>query len=293
MLDFMPMTLWAVHIQGSYLTASWTIGGLVVAAVLVSFGAWRMRDEEIPFVALLTAAFFVASLIHLPGTGVHLLMTGLVGVVLGRRATVSIPVGLLLQATLFQHGDYPALGVNICVMTLPALLAWQLFRILQQVPWLRRRWFRGGLVALSGATWALCLFYSLALLVNDHSAPLPSIWHVIAGIGAVVLSAFAVWADRRLEHAPEFPLGLLIGELSVLATVFLQSVVLNWGALKTTGGDEAWYVIALVSFLFHLPVAVLEGAVLGFTVGFLARVKPELLGWIAVKESECSADPLP
>ena len=30
MLDFMPMTLWAVHIQGSYLTASWTIGARVV-----------------------------------------------------------------------------------------------------------------------------------------------------------------------------------------------------------------------------------------------------------------------
>ena len=81
--------------------------------------------------------------------------------------------------------------------------------------------------------------------------------------------------------------------MSVLATVLLQSVAINWGAQKTVGDDEAWHTLALVSFVAHLPVAVLEGAVLGFTVGFLARVKPDLLGWIAVKETSCSADPLP
>ena len=28
----------------------------------------------------------------------------------------------------------------------------------------------------------------------------------------------------------------------------------------------------------HLPFAVIEGVILGFVVGFLARVKPEMLG---------------
>jgi hypothetical protein len=28
----------------------------------------------------------------------------------------------------------------------------------------------------------------------------------------------------------------------------------------------------------HLPVAVIEAFIVGFTVGFLARVKPEMLG---------------
>ena len=35
---------------------------------------------------------------------------------------------------------------------------------------------------------------------------------------------------------------------------------------------------ALISFLAHLPIALIEGIVLAFTVSFLARVKPELLG---------------
>jgi hypothetical protein len=33
-----------------------------------------------------------------------------------------------------------------------------------------------------------------------------------------------------------------------------------------------------VLFVAHLPLAVVEGFVLGFVVSFLARVKPELLG---------------
>jgi hypothetical protein len=36
--------------------------------------------------------------------------------------------------------------------------------------------------------------------------------------------------------------------------------------------------VVLLTFVAHVPVAAVEGVVLGFTVGFLARVKPELLG---------------
>src|SRR4051812_3100228 len=81
-------SLLAVHIADNVLAWPWLGGGWVLAATLVFFGAWRMRDEEIPRVALLTAAFFVASSIHVrlgPGSA-HLLLGGLLGVVLGRRA---------------------------------------------------------------------------------------------------------------------------------------------------------------------------------------------------------------
>src|SRR5262249_31919876 len=42
-----------------------------------------------------------------------------------------------------------------------------------------------------------------------------------------------------------------------------------------------WELLALAFLVVHLPIAVMEGVVLGFTVGFLARVKPELIGWPA------------
>src|SRR5207302_7243319 len=79
------------------------------------------------------------SLIHIRvgPTSIHLLLTGLVGVLLGPRAPLAIFVGLLLQAFLIGHGGYYTLGVNTCVMTLPALLALGIFHALNRVPWLK------------------------------------------------------------------------------------------------------------------------------------------------------------
>ena len=69
------LALFAVHISDGVLEWPWLLGGFAVAGLLAGFGAWRIRDEEIPQVAVMTAAFFVASLVHVrvPPTSVHLL----------------------------------------------------------------------------------------------------------------------------------------------------------------------------------------------------------------------------
>src|SRR5258708_15430014 len=130
--------LLAVHIGNNVLTPAWEVGGFALAGVLLVVGAWRLREEEVSRVALLTAVFFIASSIHVrlwPGS-VHLLLNGLVGIVLGWRAVPALFVGLLLQAVLLDHGGYTALGVNTCVVTAPAPTAWVLFRLLQRCSWL-------------------------------------------------------------------------------------------------------------------------------------------------------------
>ena len=68
-----------------------------------SFTARHFRDEDVPQTALLAAAFFIASQIHVRvgPSSAHLLLNGLVGVILGRRAVLAILVGLALQAILF------------------------------------------------------------------------------------------------------------------------------------------------------------------------------------------------
>src|SRR5262245_32010012 len=98
--------LWAVHIADGLLSPPWLVGGFVLAGLLTLAGLLRVRDEEVPRIALLTAAFFVASLIHVRVglTSIHLLLNGLVGVLLGRRAAVAVVVGLALQAVLIGHG---------------------------------------------------------------------------------------------------------------------------------------------------------------------------------------------
>ena len=71
--------LFAVHLSDGVLTGPWLVGGFVVAALLVLAALYRLAEESIPRIALLTAAFFVSSLIHVPlgPTSVHLLLTGL------------------------------------------------------------------------------------------------------------------------------------------------------------------------------------------------------------------------
>jgi cobalt/nickel transport system permease protein len=279
----MSLAPWAVHIADGVLTEPWLRGGGALAVVLFLLGAWRIREEEIARVGVLTAAFFVASLARVPlgPTSVHLLANGLVGVILGRRAALAIGVGLFLQAALLGHGGYSTLGVNTCVLTLPALLAGQLFAGLRRLPWVRHPGFRAGLVAACALAWTLSLVYSVALLMSNPVGRLTSLdtaWadaitlHPATLAAAVLLAGLAAWAERRLENAPEFPLGLVVGEVAVLATLLLNCLVL----LK--GGEEDWHTLALLTFVAHLPIAVIEGLVVGFTVGFLARVKPEMLG---------------
>jgi cobalt/nickel transport system permease protein len=275
--------LFAVHISDGVLATGWWAGGFAVAGLLAALGAWRIRDDEIPRVALLTAAFFVASSFHIKvgATSAHLLLNGLVGVILGTRAGLAIAVGLLLQYFLLQHGGISTLGVNSCVMTLPALGAWGLFRLLNHLPWLRRPWFRSLLVGLCGLTSLLSLIYSVTLFVTNplrQASDVDFTWanaltfHPATLAGVLLITALIVHGERKLGNAPEFALGLLIGEMAVLATIALNCLVL------LLGGETDWTVPVLVLIVLHLPLAVLEGVVVGFAVGFLARVKPEMLG---------------
>lgn len=274
--------VWAVHLSDGVLAPAPLAAGFVVTSLLMVLGAWRLRDEEVPRVAVLAAAFFVASLIHVrvPPTSVHLLLNGLVGVILGWRAALAIPIGLLLQAVLIGHGGFTMLGVNSCVMVAPALLAWLAFAGLGRLPWLRRPWFRAALVACCTLVWVLSLIGCLAVFLQyRRHGTIDFEWvrlvtlHPLILADALVIAGVAAWMERELENAPEFPLGLLVGELSVLATTALSCLVL------VAGGAADWRPLAFVLFVAHLPIAVIEGIVVGFTVGFLARVKPEMLGW--------------
>src|SRR5207249_962707 len=125
--------LWAVHISDGLLLPSWLIGGGALAALLALLGAFRLREEDVPQIALLAAAFFVVSQVRVPVLvgNAHLLFNGLIGVILGRRAVLAILVALALQAA-FGHGSFSTLGVNVCVMALPALVMGQLFALLHQ-----------------------------------------------------------------------------------------------------------------------------------------------------------------
>jgi cobalt/nickel transport system permease protein len=118
-----------MHISEGILSGSILLAGAGLTAAGTAVGLKRMEPEQIPATGILSAAFFVASLIHVPAgpVSVHLVLNGLVGVMLGWRAFPAILVGLALQALLFQYGGLTVLGVNTFNMAFPALVCRVLF----------------------------------------------------------------------------------------------------------------------------------------------------------------------
>jgi cobalt/nickel transport system permease protein len=261
--------IWAVHISAGVLQWPWLLGGYAAAGLLIVSAAavlkFRSRqivsgrtaqnlEDEIPRMALLTAVFFVGSLIHIRigPTSVHLLLTGLVGLTLGPWACLVVPVGLCLQAVLLGHGDLSTLGVNTCVLLAPALMARTIYRIGLHSPTL-------GLGEAAAAV-SYMLFPWSALIVGP------------AVIG------MKRW-ERRLHLTHEYRAGFLVGFATVLLSVLFNGLVL------VNGGNQNWLAIVLVVGAAHVPVAFVEGIITGFTISFLIRVKPELLDGIAASDN--------
>ena len=103
--------------------------GVVVTAAGTAIGLRLMDYERVPRVAMLSAAFFVASLVHITigPASVHLVLTGLAGVILGWAAFPALLVALFLQAILFAYGGLTTLGINTMTMALPAVTCYYLF----------------------------------------------------------------------------------------------------------------------------------------------------------------------
>jgi cobalt/nickel transport system permease protein len=161
-----PLPLFAVHLSDGALATPWWVGGYAGLAVLLAVAMWRVREEEIPRIGVLTAAFFVASSIHIKlavlPTSAHLILNGLVGVVLGRRAPLAIAVGLTLQFYLLGHGGQTTIGINACVVGLPALAAGLLYPLLRRMgvpPFVRGVLLGGGAVAASATLNFLVLLF--------------------------------------------------------------------------------------------------------------------------------------
>jgi cobalt/nickel transport system permease protein len=118
-----------MHIADGVLSAPVLLGGGAIAAGGTAVGLKKMDMDQMPRVAVLTAAFFVASLIHVPlgPTSVHLILNGLIGLLLGWVSFPAILIGLLLQALLFGFGGLTVLGVNTVNMAMPAVIVYFIF----------------------------------------------------------------------------------------------------------------------------------------------------------------------
>ena len=118
-----------MHISEGILSGPVLLTGAALAAAGTAVGLKKLDYDRIAQTGILSAAFFVASLIHVPvgPTSVHLILNGIVGLLLGWCAFPAILIALLLQGLFFQFGGITTLGVNTLIMALPAVICYYLF----------------------------------------------------------------------------------------------------------------------------------------------------------------------
>ncbi|WP_084281415.1 CbiM family transporter [Alkaliphilus transvaalensis] len=155
-----------MHLSDGVVSMPIVVASSAVAGGMLLHSTRRIKEVEIPKISLLSGSFFVLSLISLPvgPTSIHPLLAGLLGIMLGGKAIVAIFIGLLLQATLFQHGGISTIGVNTLLLALPALVSYYLFSYLKV-----KSYFLKGLVAgMMGVIGCVLLLITVLYLSSHH-----------------------------------------------------------------------------------------------------------------------------
>lgn len=119
-----------MHIAEGVLNTPVLISGAAVGITGTAIGLKKIEYENMPKVAVISSAFFVASLIHVPvgPSSAHLILNGMAGIILGYAAFPALLLALLLQAILFQFGGFTTLGLNTVTMATPAVLCYIIFK---------------------------------------------------------------------------------------------------------------------------------------------------------------------
>jgi cobalt/nickel transport system permease protein len=193
-----------MHISEGVLSAPVLLSGAAIAAVGTAVGVKRLDYDRIPQAAILSAAFFVASLVRVPvgPSSIHLILNGLVGLLLGWVAFPAILVGLILQVLLFQFGGFTTLGVNAVIMGMPAVVSFYTFR-----SGVRSQKSAVALVASflcgAGAVFLGALMVGIALFLTGEQFLAVSEVVVIAHVPVMVIegliTAFCVKFFKRVE----------------------------------------------------------------------------------------------
>lgn len=192
-----------MHISEGILSAPVLISGAALTAAGTAIGLKKLDYDRIPQVAVFSAGFFVASLVHIPigPASAHLIFNGLMGLFLGWVAFPAILIGLTLQAVLFQYGGFTSLGVNCFNMALPAVAC----------------------------------FYAFRAGVRSQKAPVSMTASFLCGFGAVFLGVFMVaislvftgeafLAASKLLVVAHLPVMIVEGLITAFCVKFLKKV---------------------------------------------------------------------
>lgn len=200
-----------MHIPDGVLSVPVLIAGGAATAAALGLSLRSINEAALPKVAVVSAMFFVASLINVPigPTSVHLVLSGLMGLVLGWAAIPAVFIGLVLQAVFFGFGGLTALGVTTLNIALPGVLwAMLLLPVIARTASPVHKGLLGALVALLAIASSACLLIAV-LAISDNayfaSAPLVLLSYAPLALGEALITGFAVTFLARVQPETLIP----------------------------------------------------------------------------------------
>jgi len=207
---------------------------VTVIAVALYLSGRRLKEKDLPRIAVLCAGIFVAQMLNFPiggGTTGHLIGGALFAILAGPVvAIIGMTVILLVQALMFGDGGLTAFGVNAVNMAIIApLVGWGVFTMLSgflsRAPQTSEKTFtKGGALAIGAGAWA-----------------------------SVFVAAAACAAELAVSHA------ISGGEFGIAATISIPAM-LGYHALIGIG--EAMITVGVCSYVLYVaPGAFAKAAV--------------------------------
>lgn len=158
-----------MHIADGIVTGPVLAAGFGITAILAAATMRNVDMEEIPKISVVTAVFFVANFIHIPFVvaSIHLILNGLAGVILGKRAFMAIMLGVVLQS-FFGFGGVSVIGVNSVMLGGGALFAYGIWQCRHLVNFPKREVVFGALAGGFGIFFSGCIL-ALALIFTGEA----------------------------------------------------------------------------------------------------------------------------
>lgn len=187
--------------------AAGAVALLGVAQSMRLLQAERPDDDRAPMAALVATFVFAVQMVNVPiadGTSGHLIGAALAAVLVGPAAAIVCLSGVLLvQAVFFADGGVAALGVNVTLMALTAVMVgWAVFRGLATILPPSRAMLvlaagAGGLVSVPVSAALFALMFALGGEVDVDTVDLLTSmvgWHSLIGVGEALVTSCVVAA---------------------------------------------------------------------------------------------------
>ncbi|MEU7986086.1 energy-coupling factor ABC transporter permease [Streptosporangium canum] len=275
-----------MHVPDGFFNVAVSLSAGVVAAAGVAVclrGARReLDDRTAPMAGLVAAFIFAVQMLNFPvaaGTSGHLLGGALAAILVGPyTAVLCVAVVLLVQGFFFADGGLTALGVNITLMGVVAVVVgWTVFRLITRA--VRNRGavvaasFVAALLSVPATALAFTLLFWIGgtapIEVGTVAAAMGGV-HVLIGIGEGLITAVTV--STVLAIRPD----LVYGARGLAAPLVLrgadgEAVVAQGAPAPAAVRRPGWF----------LPAGIVVAALLAGVVSFYASSSPDGLERVA------------